>query len=175
MRSWRRRNPWRRPIADAEQTRGDPESGRAVHDACGTGGTPGRRPATRQPVAAAATERVGRERGVVLDGNRKAQRAGAKIRWHSSGEVTLGGAERLQCRSLRECLAAEAPVVLDLERVTEIDLAGLQVLVAAERSFAARSSVTHPVRKVRCEKAWDAGGISAGGGDACGKDNHDGG
>ena len=65
------------------------------------------------------------------------QATGVEIRVVLAGEVTLAGAQRLQAE-LRECLAGESRVVMDLRHVTGIDLAGLQVLAAAARSLAAR-------------------------------------
>lgn len=99
------------------------------------------------------------------------QTAGSKIHVALSGEVTLAGAGRLQT-ALGDCLAAGRPVVLDLERVTEIDLAGLQVLVASERSFAAREQ-TFTILHGKCvAETWMQAGyprqeVS------CGEDNHD--
>ena len=101
------------------------------------------------------------------------QTTDAKIRMAPAGEVTLGSAERLQAE-LRECLAGGRPVVLDLERVTEIDLAGLQVLLAAGRSFAARQQPLTMLRGKCVEQAWAEAGYPRGEVSG-GKDNHDGG
>jgi anti-anti-sigma regulatory factor len=101
------------------------------------------------------------------------QTAGAGIRLAAAGEVTLGAAERLQAE-LRECLAGGSPVVLDLESVTEIDLAGLQVLVAAGRSFAALDRPLTVLRGQYVRRAWAEAGYPCGE-VSIGQDNHDGG
>ena len=97
--------------------------------------------------------------------------AGVEIHMALAGEVTLAEAGRLQT-ALGDCLAGGGPVVLDLERVTEIDLAGLQLLVAAERSFAAREQ-TFTILHGRCVAgAWTQAGYRWGEVSG-GKDNHD--
>jgi anti-anti-sigma regulatory factor len=101
------------------------------------------------------------------------QATDAGIRLAAAGEVTLGAAERLQAE-LRECLAGARPVVLDLACVTEIDLAGLQVLVAAGRSFTALERPLTILRGTYVERVWAEAGYPCGEVSG-GKDNHDGG
>jgi len=85
----------------------------------------------------------------------------AKIRLAPAGEVTLSNVGALQA-ALRECLVGGSPVLLDLERVTGIDLAGLQVLVASAYSFAARRQPLTILRGRCVEQAWVEAGFPCG-------------
>lgn len=100
------------------------------------------------------------------------QVSAAGSRMSISGEVTIVTSAKLQA-ALCKALAGGNLTVLDLEGVTEIDLAGLQVLVAAERSFrASRVALeTHSGQIVR--NAWSEAGFPHNE-VSDGEDNHDG-
>jgi len=84
------------------------------------------------------------------------------------GDLMLTGAQEL-CTSLIHCLLIREPVALDLEAVTEVDLASLQVLLAAERSFAA-SGLPLEIRESECIRSSRAeAGYPARGGADCQK------
>jgi len=53
-------------------------------------------------------------------------------------------------------------VVLDLERVTEVDLACLQVVAAARRSFSGRGRPLHILWGESVERAWNEAGYPRG-------------
>jgi len=86
-----------------------------------------------------------------------------EIRKH--GDLTLAGTPDLRAE-LVHCLEAREPVALDLEAVTEVDLAGLQVLLAAERSFTACGLLLEirESESIRCSRA-EAGYPARGGAD----------
>ena len=168
-RSWRRRNPWPAAIRTRSPMRSESwrSSTRCMRKGRCTSRTTGESSRWRRH-----RRRLGRERGVVLDGNRKASYGRGDRMSALAGEVTLAAAGRLQAE-LRECLAGGSPVVLDLERVTEIDLAGLQVLLAAGRSFAAaRAAADASCGESASSRLWAEAGYPCG--EVCGgKDNHD--
>ncbi len=77
-----------------------------------------------------------------------------------SGELTLPEMSGLT-QELRACLESGEPVVLNLEAVTEVDLACLQVLLAAGRSFAALGH-RFEIRPGECvRQAWTDAGFPA--------------
>ena len=87
------------------------------------------------------------------------------------GELTLPVAGNL-CDELKTCLEGDEPVVLDLENVTEVDFACLQVILSAQRSFAGRGRPFR-IREGDCiRRAWAEAGLPARGG-ADGQDDHD--
>ena len=86
------------------------------------------------------------------------QTGNGQIRLTVSGELTLANLRPLQAE-LAECLGGAVPaVVLDLERIAEADLAGLQVLQAARRSFAARGGSLLILDGEEVARMWNAAG-----------------
>jgi anti-anti-sigma regulatory factor len=88
------------------------------------------------------------------------QAQGGEARLVRAGELTLTCAQHLQADLLQRLNGG--PLVLDLREVTEIDLACLQVVVAAERSFAARGGVLRTLRAPAVERAWNEAGFPQG-------------
>jgi anti-anti-sigma regulatory factor len=89
------------------------------------------------------------------------QATGLEIRLTRSGELTLASAQQLRSE-LCETLELGGPVVLDLAQVTEVDLACLQVLASAERSFAANGMRLRILRAPAVEQAWSDAGFPRG-------------
>ena len=81
----------------------------------------------------------------------------SEVRLTRSGELTLAGARQLRA-DLLECMENEGAAVLDLQCVTEIDLACLQVLAAARRSFSTCERRLHIVWGEAVRQAWDQAG-----------------
>jgi anti-anti-sigma factor len=88
-----------------------------------------------------------------------------------SGETTLAHAQTLRA-TLLDCLEQQRPVVLDLEGVTETDVACLQVLAAAERSFTARGQPFRIVAGDSVSQAWSLAGFVLGEAN-CGQNHND--
>jgi anti-anti-sigma regulatory factor len=81
----------------------------------------------------------------------------AETRLARAGELTLGCARQLRADLLKGLEFSE-PVVLDLQAVTEVDLACLQVLAAARLSFSTRERPLHILWGQAVEQAWDQAG-----------------
>jgi anti-anti-sigma regulatory factor len=88
------------------------------------------------------------------------------------GELTLAVAQNLGAE-LAACREGGQPVVLDLEGVTEVDLACLQVLLAAERSFVKIDRPLQIRASDSVRRAWTEAGFPARG-DANAEDHPDG-
>lgn len=87
------------------------------------------------------------------------------------GELTLAVARTLH-EELGIGLEGDEPVMLDLEGVTEVDFACLQVLLSAERSFAGRGRSLQIRESESIRQAWADAGLPARG-DGNGQDHHD--
>jgi anti-anti-sigma factor len=99
------------------------------------------------------------------------QATDAEIHISLAGEITLASVGRLQAE-LRDCLESGCTVVLNLEHVTEIDIAGLQLLLAAGRSFAVHERPLIILRGTCVERVWAEAGFPSEE-VSSGEDNHD--
>ena len=90
------------------------------------------------------------------------------MRIAKQGELTLDVAQDLKSELL-DSLRRQEPVTLDLEAVKEVDLACLQVLLAARRTFA-RHGRQLEIRPGECVgRTWAEAGYPAGGDENCRK------
>ena len=86
------------------------------------------------------------------------QQSGLATRIAIAGELTLAAAQQLRAELLACLDSDKAAAELDLEQLTEVDLACLQVLQAAERSFTARHRSLQ-IRPGDClRRAWKEAG-----------------
>jgi anti-anti-sigma regulatory factor len=94
------------------------------------------------------------------------QSSDTEIRIAIAGDLTLNSAQQLRTELL-ECFGSGKAAEIDLAGVTEIDLACLQVLLAAQNSFARHSRRLviregDRVRQTRSEAGYAAGEVSSG-------------
>ena len=92
--------------------------------------------------------------------NREKQSPDKESRIAIAGELTLSRAHQLRAELL-ECLSNERETIVDLEQVTEIDLACLQVLLAARNSQAGSRRLIFREGD-RVSQAWQEAGYPAG-------------
>jgi anti-anti-sigma regulatory factor len=75
-----------------------------------------------------------------------------------TGDLTLASVRELREELIAYLTGAGPPSVLDLQGVTDIDAAGLQMLIAAKRSFAERARPLFFRLGDCARQAWRAAG-----------------